>query len=563
MVRSFRALALGCVVVGLSVAGLATAGAQTTTTTGAASATVEVDATGVGKPPPGSGLGTKAALNNPKCNAASVPGWGTFDFVYEGTYGPFCVAPAPKNNGGATAPGVTATSVKVVVVLPNADQYAAGSSKPLNRATGTSNGTFQASWEDEWAAYTHSNFEWWGRQPSFVYVTSGGNDEAAQRADAVKVAAEKPFAMVDNTPGGLPTLDTAVAASKIVVYANTGTLAKDTTAQAPYRWAATDALASSVLTGEWAGKQLTKRKAQWAGDSAMQGQTRTFGAVKSNAIDLDLFDAQFKKYGGTLSTPALEYQAAGGTTGDPATAQQQAPTIIAKLKDAGITSVFLFSDAAMNKQLTLQATAQDYHPEWLLTAFQFADLGLLSRSNDLDQWGHAFGLSGLGPFIKTSSPAPVFDWYWGLNKGTSASYSSLGTRWLAYGLQYAGPKLSAKTFQQGYFATPARGTTAYGKTAGLPYDSYFGLGTRAAAVWFDPVTVGSSQVRESIAAGVTWYVNGGEVWAAGQFPKKTFNFFEKKNAAFQLDTPVVPNGAIVGCVGCPSQGGATPAPSNA
>ena len=72
---------------------------------------------GVGKPPPGAGMGTKAALENPKCNADTVQGWGTFSMVTT-TGGPYCVAPAPKNNGGATARGVTGTTIKVVVVLP-------------------------------------------------------------------------------------------------------------------------------------------------------------------------------------------------------------------------------------------------------------------------------------------------------------------------------------------------------------------------------------------------------------------------------------------------------------
>jgi hypothetical protein len=560
MRRTVRSFAIGAVVLGLSVAGLATAGAQTTTTAARSFAGVTVNESGIGKPPPGSGLGTEAALKNPKCNADSVKGWGTFDFVTEGA-GPFCVAPAPKDNGGATSQGVTATTVKVVVVEPNAEQYAKGSSKPLNRATGMMNGTFKDAWIDEWAPY-QAYFERWGREVEFVYVTSSGDDEAAQRADAVTIAAEKPFAVVDITPNSLPTLGTAVAASKILVYAIAGVVAKDTIAQAPYRWGTTDAQASANLAAEWAGKQLTKGKAQWAGDPTTQAKPRTFGAVYSNLLDIDPFVATFKKYGGTLATPAFEYQGGSGILGDAATAQQQAPTIIARLKDAGVTSVFLLSDAAMNKQLTLQATVQDFHPEWLLTAFQFADLGLLARNNDQEQWGHAFGLSGLGPFVKSATAAPVTDWYWGPNKGTSVSYTLNGARWLAYGLQYAGPKLSPKTFQQGFFATPARFPSAYGKTAGQPYDEYFTLGTAASAVWYDPVTVGSSQARESIAAGVTWYVNNSDGYSAGEFPKKTFNFFDKTNAVFVLDTPHIPQGPPAPCDQCPSQGGTSPAPSH-
>jgi len=474
------------------------------------------------------------------------------------------VAPAPKNNGGATAPGVTATTVTVVVMLPNAAQYAAGSSKPLDRATGVSNGSYKDAFIDEWAAYKGKT-ELWGREPQFTFVTSSGDDEASQRADAVTVAALKPFAVIDTLPNSLPILGTVLAADKILVYAGSGTFAKDTTAQAPYRWGTTDVQASAGLTAEWAGKQLVGGKAQWAGDSATQAKTRTFGAVYSNLLEIDPFLTTFKQYKGTLAVPAFEYQAAGGTLGDAASAQQQAPTIIAKLKDAGVTSVFLFSDSQMDKALTAQATVQDYHPEWLLTTFQFADLGLLSRSYDQTQWAHAFGLSALGPYINTVSAAPVFDWYWGKNGtlGTSVTYASLGARWLAYGIQYAGPKLSPKTFQQGYFATPARGASAYGKTAGLPYDEYMWLGTTVSGAWYDATTVGTSQVRLSVAAGVTWYVNGAQSYTAATIPKKTFNFFDKTGSVYQLENPVVPLGPVVACADCPANGGTGATPSHA
>jgi hypothetical protein len=340
-------------------------------------------------------------------------------------------------------------------------------------------------------------------------------------------------------------------------------LSSDTQAQAPYRWGTTDSQAGALLSAEWAGKQLVKGKAEWAGNSATQAKTRTFGAVYDDKLDFASFTGTFKKYGGTLATPGFPYKAGLGTLGDPETAQQQAPIIISRLKDAGITSVFLFTDVAMTKQLTLQAAAQDFHPEWLMTSYSFQDLGLLSRSYEQEQWGHAFGISSLGPYIKNLAAAPVFDWYWGLNKGTSVSYSSLGTRWLAYGMQYAGPKLTAKTFQQGYFATPARGPTAYGKTAGLPYDEYMYIGGQVGGAWYDPTTVGTSQVRLSVAAGVTWYVNNAERYSAGEFPKKTFAFFDTTGSVYQLDDPPVPIGPATACTDCPANGGTGATPSHA
>ena len=40
-------------------------------------------------------------------------------------------------------------------------------------------------------------YETWGRAVEFTFVKTSGPDEAAQRADAVKVASMKPFAVLD------------------------------------------------------------------------------------------------------------------------------------------------------------------------------------------------------------------------------------------------------------------------------------------------------------------------------------------------------------------------------
>ena len=81
----------------------------------AAATIAGANAAGTGPQPKGLGLGSKAALGQPTCSENGHTSW-----VYVST-GPFCVNPWPegKSNGGATAPGVTATDVKVVFYGPN------------------------------------------------------------------------------------------------------------------------------------------------------------------------------------------------------------------------------------------------------------------------------------------------------------------------------------------------------------------------------------------------------------------------------------------------------------
>src|SRR5262245_57098210 len=85
-------------------------------TVGGAVARASARPAGVGKPPPGSGIGTAAAMNNPQCNRDAGP-YGRFNFVFDGSGG-VCVVPFEKGskNGGATAQGVTKDPVTLAVV---------------------------------------------------------------------------------------------------------------------------------------------------------------------------------------------------------------------------------------------------------------------------------------------------------------------------------------------------------------------------------------------------------------------------------------------------------------
>ncbi len=103
-------------------------GAAVTVVTVSLLATVDAGAvarpSGAGAPTPGSGIGTSAALNNPECTTGEAHGaYGQLNSTTVGG-GPVCVKPWKDgdNNGGATAQGVTKTSIKVVAVVPNQTQ---------------------------------------------------------------------------------------------------------------------------------------------------------------------------------------------------------------------------------------------------------------------------------------------------------------------------------------------------------------------------------------------------------------------------------------------------------
>ncbi len=540
---------------------------------------------GAGTPVPGSGIGTAAALANPKCAHDDANRYGVYGRLPSTIVGngPVCVKPWKEgaDNGGATAPGVTKDRILVYAIIPNDQQLSmVGGATPQKRAD-NSKGTYQDAIHDYLLAAMKFH-ETYGRDIELRYFVSTGQDEAAQRADAVEVKSAKPFAVMDLAPTALDVFDTEMAKAKILVFGFATTTQK-ALAQAPYRWGQSDTQAAATNSTEVLGKQLVGKKAQFAG-ADVKGQTRKFGAVYiDDIIDLDQMKANFKKYGGTIASDA-SYTANGSTIGDATSAQEQAPVIVTRLKQAGVTTVILFTDVAMTKSLMENATKQEWFPEWFLTGTVFQDLAILARGYPAEQSAHAFGISNVSPWVYPDPALTVLsdgvaqrlDWYWGPGVGTTASSPPQQINWLLAGIHAAGPNLTPKTFQQGLFSVPAFGgaaqnyptgtMTGYGKNAGLPYDEYMAVGIDFGIVWWDPETSGPSQGTGTEGKGVGWYADGAKRFRSGSVPKQQFGWFDKATSVYKFDKRPTPVPTYAGdCTGCPSKGGAgqagTPSPT--
>ena len=497
------------------------------------------------------------------------------------------------DNGGATAQGVTKDKITVVAVLPNEAERSglspASGTAPVNRADNAP-GTFEDAVHD-YLLPLMKYYETWGRDIEVKFVTSSGDDETAQRADAVTVKAEKPFAVINFVALGLDVLDAELAKAKVLVW-GAATTTEKALAQAPYRWGLSDAQAAAINAGEVIGKQLVGKKAQFVGSDDLKAQTRKFGVLYiPTLIDIDQFESNFKKYHGTLVSKNT-YTSNGTTFGDDTLAQEQVAPIVTRMKSAGVTTVILFSDVAMNRAMTKEATKQEWSPEWFLTGALFQDLALFARTYDQAQFAHAFGLSNLTP-AEPADPTPAppaksvtvltnpLNWYWGEGVGTQVqSTIPLRLGWLVNGIQAAGPKLTAKTFQQGLFSLPATGgaasnyptsmMTGYGRTAGLPYDEYLQLTLDFAPVWWDADTVGPTNSNGSLipgeSKGVVQYVGQGKRYKSGAWPKQQFKWFDPSGSVVKFDTRQTPAPVYAGdCAGCPATGGpgqtGSPSPS--
>ena len=242
-----------------------------------------------------------------------------------------------------------------------------------------------------------------------------------------------------------------------------------------------------------------------------------------DVIDQSLFEEVLADNGGKKPAVYSTYVGSGGALGDAATAQQEAPVMVQRMKDAGVTTVVLFTDRAMNAALMEQATAQDWYPEWFMTGPATTTSPALAAGLPEEQSEHAFGISIFGPYFafppeidKIIGADGAYNWFWGEGNGTTSGVAGSGVVWLMNGIHHAGPDLTPKTFRQGLFAMPAEGgakndnplvgLTGYGKTTGLPYDAYIPGPADFAPFWMDPYQKAISPGVEREVDHASWYI---------------------------------------------------------
>ena len=491
----------------------------------------------------GGHFGTPEALSAPDCDR------GRQRIKVPTPWAPPCAIPWPEgaDNGGATSRGVTKDKVRVVVTYAD---------DPQNDP--------RKAWPDEAAAYEHA-YRLWGRTVEVVYFLKSGADEASQRADALKIADLKPFAVWVH-PGGSATLvlnQELAARGMIVITPNSG--AKYSLASPGYIWGAS--LPSSdpnlLHITEYVGKRLVGKLAKWAGNPSFQTQERKFGLIYPDEWELGQFRSELARHGGSI-VDAISYK----ISYDLAAYQEQARVIVARLKSKGVNSVIAGSDGVLNILLTKEATQQAWFPEWVIAAVGGSDVDLLARLSDQQQWSHAFGLSMLVTPVQGNIPPDMFEWYWGNQAGERTRGSTtLGIQWAVFtlytGLHMAGPNLTPQTWTQGMFAYPPSGgfscncvtsqQISWGRHGVVPYDDY-NAWDDFAEVWWDPQFIGRGNDRVADGApGHYRYMDGGKRRLPGQWPKGEPPAFDKSRAAHYEGRP--PNEQVPNypCEGCPGR----------
>jgi len=417
-----------------------------------------------------------------------VPVWnGTKPWVSQGGK-PF------TDNGGATAPGVTADSIRVVFYLPaeqditkQLEQFGV-----LDGAEATIEGVRKL------VEMNNSTYQLYGRKVELVpfNATGDGRSPATARADAVRVVEMGAFASIGG-PSQTSAYQLELARNHVLCiqcgYASTDNVLRET---APYAWgysATPDQLLFGILN--LGAGMVTGRKAQYAGDAQMRTKIRKmgvvhyeqdppiFGPLKQSAIE------KFSEQGASADT-VIQYIL------DPNTLNEQAQAIIGRLKRDEITSVVFLGDPLMPRLLMQQAEKQDYHPEWMFTGTALTDTSSVGRLYDRDQMAHTFGASSAPArtLPEISEAWKLYKWWFGKNPEspkTLAAYAPV-LQLLYIGMHMAGPNLNAQTFAGGMFNYPPTGNTAViGKSVLELFAGGYLLGDTTPAISFGPRPDGS------------------------------------------------------------------------
>lgn len=451
-------------------------------------------------------------------------------------YAPSCVEPFQGDNGGATSQGVTATSIKVVAYVgdPKKDPLQAALVKGAGSDVdaGLTRETLKG-WVDMMSEYT----ELYGRSVDLEFFSGTGapSDPVAAKADAKAIIDKKPFAVFSGPNQTDAFADELTAAKIVCLGCATATGQTFTRERSPYLWTVGPLPEqASALAAEMIGNLFAGKKAIWAGDAVTKTKTRVFGAVHYDTPAgqqrdaWKTFRAEAKKHGMKISSDIQYYL-------DLARAQENARTIIAKLKAANVTSVIFYGDPLTPLSLTKEATAQDYHPEWILGPTVYADTAVFGRIYDQEQWKHAFGLSLIPARTSKELSGAYQQWVW--QYGTPPPSNNVAVIAGAPGMFFAGVNLAGEnltpfTFRDGLFRagvqggnplSPVNSRGRHGIWPGIGED--LGGSDDATLVWWNPLVKGEDEIGNA-GTGLYEYVGGGKRFLSGEWPTTDPGLFD-------------------------------------
>lgn len=465
---------------------------------------------------------------------------------FPSVFAPPCVAVPTRadgtaDNGGATYPGVTADTITVVHYRPRVNPAVSA----VLRAAGLQDSpvSSEQSYRD-WVELFGHEYQTYGRRIDLRVVdgTSDGIDPVTARADAIQIATTiGPFAVFGATE---PMIDEL--ANRGIVTITQLTHPDDYfAAHDPFSFGTQMTYTQTFRhLAEYLLQRLVGRPARFAGDERYRSTTRRIGLLYADTAAgtyrpaTDLLRDALDEAGAPL-VDVVSYDPAGTRV------QETARVLVARLKDADVTSLVYAGDPIAPIYFTQEATRQGWFPEWIIAGGTLSDSNLFGRAYDQRQWAHAFGLSQLWPRPPYEQTEPYHQHvaYFGRPPASPTAselvYQEVLT--LATGIHLAGPHLDPITFRDGLFAYPPSGggriTTpqrSWGDHGIWPATDHTAFDT-VAEVWWDPDATGEDEFG-NVGIGMFRYVDGGRRYRLGEWPATEPAVFDRSGSLTQLAT---------------------------
>jgi ABC-type branched-subunit amino acid transport system substrate-binding protein len=373
-------------------------------------------------------------------------------------------------------------------------------------------------------------FETYGRTVVVEnFMGSGASDDVeAAKADAIAIAEKEPFAVIGGPAQALPTFSSELAARGIVCGPNcSGAAPEDVIEEyAPYLWLAGPTPdQTAALAAELVANLAGPGPAAMAGDPDMQAEDRVYGIVHYDTEDGE-HRPVFEALRDALAAEGIELATDVEFQLDIARMQENARTYVTKLKEAGVTTVIFYGDPLTPASLTKEATAQGYHPEWILGPNVLADTTIFARSNDGEQWKNGFGMA-LAPARADNDSMDAFRVYrWAYGEDAPNNTVRIlepPVRTVFSGIHMAGPELTPETFRDGLLRLPPSGggptvpQVSRGEHGVWPEFDWGGIDD-VGILWWDPTATGPDEVGAE-GTGMYRYANGGERYTIGNLPE--------------------------------------------
>jgi len=439
------------------------------------------------------------------------------DFFASSCYAPF----DDRDNGGATDQGVTADGITVVYYLGLENDPIIDYITDALAVDESNEAVFDTlSVLDEYYA---TYYETYGRRVNLIRFDGTGlaNDAVAARADAVRIAEEyEPF-MVLGGPALTNAFADELAARGVACISCTPSQPGDWYAQRdPLVWSV-DASSSQKDAHfvDFVAQYLVGGVAEFAG-GGLTTQPRRFGLLY---LDGDGAAERVDELTEALAAQGVELAETIPYELNPATLQQTAAQVIARMKAAGVTTVLFNGDPVAPRDFTREATAQDWFPEWVLGAVALADTTAFSRTYDQQQWRGAFGITTLAARLlpEQSGSYRLHTWFAG---EPPAAPDSVGVVAPPLSLFYAvvqatGPELTHETWRDalmvgaGSRRAISQPSLSWGDHGYWPDTDYHGIDD-VTVIWWDPEAEGPDEIRRE-GKGMWRYHDGGKRYMPG------------------------------------------------